>query len=212
MVEVIKDMNANEPESIDDPDTIQTYNEQSIYKRKLRSLTERILLIGGDLMYANIDNPVLNYIRGIDFTILGCSNTIYNVKIMRYYILDEGQDESGILYSCTCPDYYHRQNTCKHIYWIGAKFFNTMDPTYWNVNDYHRIITKYWINENEADHIGRNSDCPICLEPIDYQSESSICCTNQCYNAVHAICWGRYNDISGSTLCIFCRSNTMPNF
>jgi len=175
-----------------------------IYKRKLRSLTERILLIRAELLY------YMNYIEGIDFTILGSSNKIYNVEIWRNLIVEPNTYD--ICYSCSCPDHQFRGNICKHVYWVGTKFFHTMDPENWSLLDYNRIITKYWINENKADHTGRNEDCPICLETINYQTESTICCTYECYNAVHAVCWGRYNDISGSTKCIFCRANSMPNF
>jgi hypothetical protein len=175
-------------------------NNVFTFKRKLRSLTERILLIKLDLLYS------INYIDGIEFTILGSSNKIYNVEIWR---------DSDLHYSCNCPDYKFRETTCKHIYWIGTKFFNTMDPVKWDLLDYNFIINNYLINQNIENyniHIGRNEDCPVCLEKIDYQTESTICCIHECYNSVHTICWGRYNDISGSTQCIFCRADSMPNF
>lgn len=181
------------------------------YKRKLRSLTERILLINAELVYEkpdilSIENlPCTSYIYGINFKILGSSNKIYNVDIWRSWI-----QYNEISYSCNCPDFCLRGNTCKHIYWVGSKQFNSMNPEEWDIFDYNRIITDYWITENNADNMGRNSNCPICLENINYETESTICCKNQCHNAIHAICWGRYYDISGNTRCVFCRANTMP--
>jgi len=171
--------------------------QQDAFKRKLKSLTERILLIRFQLLYS------ITYRDGIEFTMLGSSNKIYNVKILR---------DSDLHCSCNCPDYKFRGTTCKHIYWIGTKFFNTMDPINWSLSDYNFIIDTYRINKNTAGHIGRNENCPICLEKINYQTESTICCIYQCYNSVHTICWGGYNDISGSTKCVFCRTNSMPNF
>ena len=171
--------------------------QQGTFKRKLKSLTERILLIRFQLLYS------ITYRDGIEFIMLGSSNKIYNVEIWR---------DLDLHCSCNCPDYKFRGTTCKHIYWIGTKFFNTMDPINWSLLDYNFIIDIHRINKNTAGHIGRNENCPICLEKINYQAESTICCTYQCYNSVHTICWGRYNDISGSTKCVFCRANSMPNF
>ena len=167
------------------PGTIIPSIQQSTFKRKLKSLTERILLIRIQLVYS------INYMDGVDFTMLGSTNKIYNVKICR---------DSDLNYSCNCPDYTFRNNICKHIYWIGTKFFNTMDPQNWSLSDYNLVINKNRINKNTSGHTGRNEDCPICLEKINYQTESTICCTYQCYNSVHTICWGRYNDISGLNL------------
>lgn len=188
-------MDANGTTNVNENGTSGTNIDYShIYKRKLRSLTERILLIRVELLYS------VNYKDGIEFTMLGSSNKIYNVEICR---------DLDLHYSCNCPDYKYRETVCKHIYFIGTKFFNTMDPQNWNLLDYTHILNKYWINNNCT---GRNEDCPICLEQINYQTESTICCTYQCYNSVHTICWGRYNNISRSIKCIFCRANSMPNY
>ena len=200
----ILDMNVNDSSqgTINPPirqGTIRPSIQQSTFKRKLKSLTERILLIRIQLVYS------INYMDGLDFTMLGSTNKIYNVKICR-------DSDSDLNYSCNCPDYTFRKSICKHIYWIGTKFFNTMDPQNWSLLNYNLVINKNRINKNTASHTGRNEDCPICLEKINYQNESTICCIYQCYNSVHTICWGRYNDISGSTKCIFCRGNSMPNF
>lgn len=176
-------------------------------KRKLKSLTERILLINAELIYEtpNENSELIPLVSGIDFKVLGSSNNIYSIQIWKSWT-----NYGRISCTCTCPDFSIRGNTCKHIYWLGSKKFYSMNPEDWDIFDYNSIVTEYWILENNDNNIGRNSDCPICLENIDYNNETTICCKTQCRNSVHAICWGRYYDISNNATCVFCRSETMP--
>ena len=171
-------------------------NCQNDYKRRLRSLTERILLIDADIIYVN---DIL--ISGIDCKILGASNKIYIIEVWKEY--------DTINTMCNCPDYTIRNNICKHIYWLGSKKFDCMDPCEWSVENYNSLIAEYWANKIDYS-IGRNETCPICLDDIDYESETTICCKYECYNAVHSVCWSRLYSISGKTNCVICRTDTMP--
>jgi hypothetical protein len=181
------------------------YTEQD-YKRRLKSLTQRILLIDANLIYCNgygYNNCIFEEISGIDFKILGATNKVYNVQVWREY------DHLNCM--CSCLDYTMRNRNCKHIYWIGSKKFGNMDPANWLIRDYKTLLTEYWVEEeNTKIYQGRNTDCPICLEDIDYYTDMIICCKYQCQNAVHANCWSRYYYISGKTNCVVCRADTMP--
>jgi hypothetical protein len=174
------------------------------YKRRLKSLTQRILLIDASLIYSNMYGlDILDEISGIDFKILGATNKIYNVQVWKEY--------NGLNCMCSCLDYAMRNRNCKHIYWLGSKKFGEMNPDNWSDVDYRRLVTEYWVTEeNLKDYQGRNTNCPICLEYIDYQTDMTICCKYQCQNAVHATCWSRLYYISGKTNCVICREDTMP--
>lgn len=176
------------------------------YKRRLRSLTERILLIDVDLIYVNDIYSLyddIDSICGIDFRILGSTNKIYNVQVWR--------ELNKVSCACSCMDFVMRNRYCKHIYWLGSKKFEEMDPDLWSIDYYKKIVTEYWIvQENKTVKNARNDNCPICLDAIDYDNDMTICCKYQCYNAVHAICWTRFYNISGNTNCVVCRTDTMP--
>lgn len=172
------------------------------YKRRLKSLTEKIILIDADIIYINnLYNEFIKDISGIYCRILGSSNKIYIIKIWKEYDI--------INTTCSCPDYTIRNNICKHIYWLGSKKFDSMDPYEWSIENYNSLITEYWIRENDL-NIGRNEICPICLESIDYDIDTTISCKYECNNAVHSVCWNRFYYISGKTNCVVCRTDTMP--
>jgi hypothetical protein len=169
-------------------------------KRRLKSLTERILLIDADVIYVNSSYD--NCISGIYCKILGASNKIYIVEVWKEY--------DYINSICSCPDFIIRNCTCKHIYWLGSKKFDCLDPCEWSVENYNSLIREYWLNETDYNIIGRNETCPICLDDIDYENDMTICCKYECYNAVHSVCWSRLYSISGKTNCVICRTDTMP--
>lgn len=171
----------------------------SIMKRRLKSLTERILFIDSSLIYDEIN------IVGITCQILGSRNISYDLKIY----MDE---LSGVQCSCSCLDFTMRNNYCKHIYWFGLKKFRNMDPKYWSAEIYSNFILQNWIIENNTELKGKNEDCPICLEEIDYDNEKTIRCRLQCNNSVHSICWNRYYNISGKTQCVFCRGEILSTY
>lgn len=185
-------------------DPVPVYTQQD-YKRRLRSLTERILLMDVDLIYSNDLYSLydIDRIAGIDFKIVGSTNKIYNVQVWR--------ELNRVSCACSCMDFVMRNRYCKHIFWVGSKKFGEMDPDLWLIEYYKKIVTEYWIvQENQILKNGRNENCPICLDVIDYENDMTICCKYQCFNAVHAICWSRFYNISGNTNCVVCRTDTMP--
>lgn len=170
------------------------------FRRRLRSLIQRILLLDTSIV-CEADNTHKNCVWGIDFKVLGSSNTIYIVQIWR------GLDKLGC--SCSCLDYKMRNVYCKHIYWIGTKIFEEIEPIKWSLDKYKDIVNKYVLSEKNTLQIkcGRNDNCPICLENINYENDVTVCCKNQCFNAVHAVCWSRFYEISGNSNCVFCRKD-----
>lgn len=188
------DNNANE---------LQQYTNEDC-QRRLRSLTQRILLIDASVIYEVGNNGFLDEISGVDFKVLGSTNNIYVVQVWR--------ELYRINCSCSCMDYTMRRRNCKHIYWLGSKKFDgNMDPIHWSINSYKNIIADIWIKQESLKYnIGRNETCPICLDYIDYENDMTVCCKYQCNNAVHAVCWCRFYNISGKTTCVMCRQDTMP--
>jgi hypothetical protein len=168
-------------------------NYLSDYQRRVKSLTQRFLLIGINV----IDNDT------ICCNILGSSGQIYTIEIVVEKHLGK------ILAHCNCPDCAIRKVNCKHMYWFGTKKLGVADPCQWTSEllDFF-IVNNSQFYDNYA--IGRNEVCPICLETMDYKTEHTICCTETCQNSVHAICWKRYHFTSFSNQCVVCRSNSMP--
>lgn len=190
-----------------DIDEIQQYEIQQYtnedYKRRLRSLTQMILLVDSSVIYDVDNNGYLDEISGVDFKVLGASNKMYVVQVWR--------ELYRVNCSCSCMDYTMRNRHCKHIYWIGSKKFGHTDPVYWSISNYKNIIADIWIKEESLKYnIGRNETCPICLDYIDYENDMTVCCKYQCNNAVHSICWCRFYNVSGKTTCVMCREDTMP--
>lgn len=165
----------------------------SDYKRKLKSLTEKILLLDVELIWKE-DN-----ISNISCKILSSSNKIYNLKIWR--------ECDYVKCKCECLDFTMRNVNCKHIYWFGFNKFKSMSPSEWNSIDYDFFITKHWVLSYNN---GRNDSCPICFEHIDYTKETTIYCRYQCRNSVHSNCWNKYYNITGKTECVVCRTCTLP--
>ena len=176
---------------------MESYTKED-YKRRLRSLTESILLVSTRVLYD--DDAII----GLAFTILGSKNDIYKLTVWGQY--------GTMKCSCSCPDYTIRNRNCKHVYWLGSKKFNNMDPDYWSTDDYDLVVTDYWVTEKiKQNDIGRNESCPICLELIDYNIDTTVVCERQCKNAVHSVCWDRYYAMTGSTQCVVCRTNPVPH-
>ena len=159
-------------------------DDTSNYKRRLKSLTERILLIDTELIYGVYYNSIdlFDSISGVNCKILGSKNTTYNICISK--------ENDNINCTCSCPDYVQRKEYCKHIFWLGSRKFENMEPIYWDNKQYEKFITECWILDNN--YKGRNDNCPICLDPINYEDDNTICCKYECHNSVHAICWNRF--------------------
>ena len=82
-------------------DPVPVYTQQD-YKRRLRSLTERILLMDVDLIYSNDLYSLydIDRIAGIDFKIVGSTNKIYNVQVWR--------ELNRVSCACSCMDFVMR--------------------------------------------------------------------------------------------------------
>lgn len=176
-------------------------SETNVMKRKLKSLTERILFIDSYLVYDN-----LNCVESVKCKILGSRNFIYNLTIWK-------DINSNIQCTCSCPDNSLRKNNCKHIYWFGVQKFGLMDSKYWKEEQYDDFVYNNWMVDYNNNSREKNQDCPICLEKINYDTEETIRCRLECHNSSHTICWNRYRYISGKSHCVFCRSeltNTIP--
>lgn len=176
------------------------------FQRKLKSISERIILL--DVNYY----PISNFTQ---CKILGSKNKEYcinieiktinkNINYENFELLS--YSENDILnISCTCMDYQYRQRTCKHIYWFCRNSLRTpsMNPKLSKASELYEFL--YYYLEIGYKIKGRNNDCPICLEKIDYDNENYICCREKCNNAVHNICWSRYKYISNCNNCVLCR-------
>ena len=79
-------------------------SETNVMKRKLKSLTERILFIDSYLIYDKS-----NSVEAVKCQILGSRNFLYELKIWK-------DDNSNIHCNCSCPDSSLRKNKCKHIF------------------------------------------------------------------------------------------------
>lgn len=170
-------------------------SETNVMKRKLKSLTERILFIDSDLIYDKF-----NFVEAVKCKILGSRNFLYELTIWK-------DKDSNIHCTCSCPDHNLKKNQCKHIYWLGAQKFGFMDTKYWTHELYDEFIYKNLLIDYTNISREQNKDCPICLETINYDNEKTIRCRLGCHNSVHAICWNRYHYISGKLNCVFCRRN-----
>jgi hypothetical protein len=175
-------------------------NKTNEYKRRLKGLTEKIILVDTELKYESIIlNDIICYaIIGINCNILSSSNNLYNIELSKI--------NETISYKCSCPDFSIRNVNCKHIYWLGYKKFNNTNPLEWDNFHYEKLIIEYWILDN---YVGLNENCPICLEKINYEQEFTVSCKYRCYNSVHSDCWKKYYDISGKKNCIMCRCDSM---
>lgn len=162
--------------------------------RKWKSMTQRILLLD---MKASPTND------SIVCKILGASGKTYDVLIS---INTSYSNNCGpLLASCNCMDAMMRQTCCKHLYWLASKRFRAREIDEWEISDFLLLLedSRYLLSNIK----GRNDQCPICLEYIDYNNENTICCTEMCQNSVHRVCWSRYICETQDMRCVCCRSS-----
>lgn len=123
----------------------------------------------------------------------------YEIRILNYDNL------KYVEFCCDCKDFTYRNQICKHIYWLGYAKMGEMDPCYWTQTMMSDFCHLHKATFNI--HVGRNDTCPICVEPIDYTSEKTICCIRSCYNSAHSKCWLKYYIATLNPKCVFCRQN-----
>ena len=114
-------------------------DDTSNYKRRLKSLTERILLIDTELIYGVYYNSIdlFDSISGVNCKILGSKNTTYNICISK--------ENDNINCTCSCPDYVQRKEYCNlenlKIWNLSIGIINNMKNLLQNVG-FLIIITK----------------------------------------------------------------------
>lgn len=163
-------------------------NDKIDFKRRERGLNERILLLETVVTENEISNDILSQ-----------TNSIYNIII----------DRNTLSVRCNCMDFINRKKTCKHIYWLGQKKLGEVNPYNWSF-----LLLDHFIKNNRSDisdtlhktKRGRNEECMICLENIDYDNEYTFICEKSCKNSTHLVCWNRYTRISKNFNCVMCRT------
>ncbi len=164
----------------------------SDYKKRMKGLTQRMLLLG-------VNRSPLET-KTIECTVLSATDKVYTITIF--------SSQPEIEVTCSCPDFCMRKELCKHIYWLSFKKLGWAEPGQWTQRGIEAFVKS---NLPSMTIVGRNSECPICLEPIDYSNEMTICCNLECNNSVHAICWHRFTNASNDPRCVLCRSYSMPS-
>lgn len=164
----------------------------SEYRRKVKSLSENMYLEG-----VAIDYNTTQFL-------------IYSASRKHYCITIESCDSLKI--ECNCPDFKRRKRYCKHIYWVGLKQINKEDPGVWTKDDIQAFLKEYYLLYGYSHWsypagiiYGKNDTCPICLDPIDYDTDFTLCCKHGCNNSVHVLCWNSYQAVSQSYKCVMCR-------
>ena len=143
-----------------------------------------------------------------------------------YQILYDSQTHQ---FSCNCPDFTNREQSCKHIYCL---FFRVLQRKHHDAE----VAESYLLNEQFLEEVSpefilqwqrsgepaqtqgiilptpqsassppRNidEDCAVCFEALDLVN--SLWCCKTCSNAIHQGCWSRWKVVNRST-CPFCRT------
>ena len=163
-----------------------------VYKRRLKGLTENISISSASLIY--------NYRNNI----IGIRHVVNSSK--NKYIIFVYKKNNRFVSKCNCPDFVYRKIICKHIYWIGYKYLDNFNHNSISFNDF---IGDIWV-KGDLIKYGKNDDCPICLENINYNEQKTLCCYNRCKICIHANCWQEYYRVTENTNCIMCRDNFLP--
>lgn len=110
---------------------------------------------------------------------------------------------------CECRKTRFFQFTCHHIKWFGLVYLNSYNPLFWSRDKLEKFKQ---ININYNIKPGKNVDCLICFEPIQYNVETTLHCC-KCNYSIHKKCWNEYIIKSKKTVnnCVLCKSETMPN-
>jgi hypothetical protein len=139
--------------------------------------------------------------NNVECHILSSSAKTYKVIMYDY--------RTNFKISCSCPDFVYKRTVCKHMYWLGTKKIGTALPNEWSPEMIDTFVSKTYFPYLTTS-FGRNEECPICLEQLDYENDDTICCVTGCSNAVHATCWNKYYYYSMTNKCVVCRTRSMP--
>lgn len=177
-----------------------SYSNEEYNSRQQKAIQQEMSLLKTVIMNRNF--PETNEDDETMIDIIKCS--IVNIKTNKVYTVKISSDMFGINTQCSCPDYEFKKNTCKHIYWLGCWYIGNIDPEQWSenhINTFLRSQIKF------LEFRGRNDDCPICLEKINFLSENTICCLVGCRHSFHDSCWYKYYSVSRNKNCVMCRKN-----
>lgn len=152
---------------------------------------------------ANID--LLNvYVTSENSIVCNIINYSSKMRPVQYHTGLQIHKEK-IKFQCDCMDFIMRGEYCKHIYWICYKKMEYILPNQCTIDDYEKFVRRY----KHKYIVGRNENCPICLEKIIYDMEDTICCIQNCQNSVHRFCWILYSTSQYFLYrpnCVFCRN------
>lgn len=174
-----------------------SYKNTVDYKRRLRAMTEQFGLVNVTINYCEVSKTISDIVCKL----VTHTNREYNVTVWR--------DLVSFGSECDCSDCFFRGVTCKHIYWLGYRYFGSVDPVEWRSSSINRFIAENWIKQDDPVGNGRNRDCPVCLEELYYDAQLTVRCS-VCCNSVHSKCWKRFYDVTGNSTCLFCRTELVP--
>jgi hypothetical protein len=166
------------------------YWSPSIWTRRYKAMYQLMSLV-----HTSIDGYI------VLCKILSESKNEYTVGI----ILNPSQ-QIQVQCFCNCNDFLHRGIYCKHIFWISYHKMACTHPNFWT---YYNVIDLITSSRLISLSPGRNDECPICLDPINYKEHDTICCNTVCQNSFHSKCWKEYVKRHDKADCIMCRSNLL---
>jgi len=145
--------------------------------------------------------------------------TINNTNKRKYIITIDWNDNDNIKINCNCNKKTKRncfkfnflsknKKACEHIRWLGNFYLNSPNPKEWNINVLDIL------KERKTDYKktkGKNIECLICMENIDYNKQNTINC-HQCNYSIHNICWNEYllTYPYAFNNCTYCKTRSMP--
>jgi hypothetical protein len=102
---------------------------------------------------------------------------------------------------------------CNHIKWFGINYMKHPYPEMWFYSHMELFYDRYVDRYKYSQH-GKNDECYICLEPILYNTQTTIHCC-KCNLSVHRACMNKYlamNDMYFSKkVCCICNHNQRHN-
>ena len=148
------------------------------------------------------------------YVIMGHSGKIYNVTISN-------------VPNCTCPDFVHKGNRCKHIYFVLMRIMNIINYSEKYFSDEQLLdmfmnippVAKNLIYEGEKlnqeekevnQKFDKGDICPICLDPLENGKDLDFC-RFSCGKTIHKKCFSMWEKTKGS-ICVFCRAQWYSKF
>lgn len=163
----------------------------SEYKRRFKASTEKIKF--ASIQTENINTFVIH--------IVGHSKEEYKIVILHFL--------SYASVECSCPDFVYARNVCKHIYWLGNKLCLPYHPLHWNPVVIEKQVYRT-LQPSQCHPKGRNKDCCVCMEEIDYVHQHTTFC-HVCKNSVHTECWTEFWRTNWNPICVICRNKYDEN-